>query len=129
MFKTYNETLVILDKKTQEYNTLLETLAKERSESLRKETELQFTHFRKQHELEELILHSKILESSLDKLANEKRDLCIKEADLIQQIADSKKREEELQVEYTKLKEEYSAYKLFIENTVFDIQSLLQQIK
>ena len=130
-----NNTLVLLEKKTQEYNELLERMRKEQEDSLKRESEIQFNLFRSRHEREEMVLHVKLLGHSLDIATKQHQDNSVKEIDLLQQLTESKNREETLSQKLTEsnkelesIKEEFSKYKLFIQKTTDDIQSLLQQI-
>ena len=131
-----SNTLVLLEKKTQEYNELLERIRKEQEESFKRETEIQFNLFRSQHEREEMVLHVRLLEHSLDIATKQQQDISVREALLAEQLAESKKREESLFQKFTekndefeKMKEDFSKYKLFVQHTTDDIQELLKIIR
>jgi phage-related minor tail protein len=131
-----NNTLLLLEKKTKEYNQLLERIQKEQEESFKRESEFQFNLFRSRHEREELTVHVRLLEHSLDIATKQQHDISVREADLIQQLAESKSREENLYKKFTekndefeRMKEDFSKYKLFVQRTTDDIQELLNVIR
>ena len=131
-----NNTLVLLEKKTQEYNQLLERIRKEQEEYFKRESEFQFNLFRSRHEREELTVHVRLLEHSLDLAIKQQQDIYVRERELLEQLAESKKREESLfqkltekNNEFERMKEDFSKYKLFVQHTTDDIQELLNIIR